>query len=332
MLQSRRAPLRARFALRRSHLASSASHPKNELKFNLLSSNRGRAAFLYVKETPPGRIFPANRPEMAAFGGQQPQNAVDPDAQRRAFADPGHATGPPACLARTRTQLLPSPLSSMAATPLTSKTSMPATKPTRIGRCEWRTFFAEPEGRPDERREERAGSVLEEAGLAADRRTANWSQRSTATGPRPKRRSATRSRARRRRAASNSFRADVQQATRDSIRALMLIRAYRMRGHFHAKLDPLGLEPEKNEEELDPRSYGFTEADLDRKIFLDHVLGLEFAHAARDRHDPAPHLLPDARRRIHAHLRSAAEGAGSRSASKARTRRSPSRAKASARS
>src|ERR1019366_10826419 len=63
--------------------------------------------------------------------------------------------------------------------------------------------------------------------------------------------------------------AEVQQATRDSIHALMLIRAYRMRGHFHAKLDPLGLESEKNEEELDPRSYGFTEADLDRRIFLD---------------------------------------------------------------
>src|SRR5215213_5618290 len=71
--------------------------------------------------------------------------------------------------------------------------------------------------------------------------------------------------------------ADVQQATRDSIHALMLIRAYRARGHFHANLDPLGLEPRKDEEELDPRSYGFTETDMDRKIFLDHVLGLEFA-------------------------------------------------------
>ena len=70
--------------------------------------------------------------------------------------------------------------------------------------------------------------------------------------------------------------ADVLQATRDSLHALMLIRAYRMRGHFHAKLDPLELEPEKNEEELDPRSYGFTEADMDRKIYLDRVLGLEF--------------------------------------------------------
>jgi 2-oxoglutarate dehydrogenase E1 component len=70
---------------------------------------------------------------------------------------------------------------------------------------------------------------------------------------------------------------DVNQATRDSVRALMLIRAYRMRGHFHAKLDPLGLEPARDHEELDPRTYGFTEADMDRKIFLDHVLGLDYA-------------------------------------------------------
>lgn len=71
--------------------------------------------------------------------------------------------------------------------------------------------------------------------------------------------------------------ADLLQATRDSVRALMLIRSYRMRGHFHAKLDPLGIEAPKNREELDPRTYGFSEADFDRKIFLDHVLGLEYA-------------------------------------------------------
>jgi 2-oxoglutarate dehydrogenase E1 component len=70
--------------------------------------------------------------------------------------------------------------------------------------------------------------------------------------------------------------ADVERSTRDSIRALMLIRAYRARGHFHANLDPLGLEAPKNEEELDPRTYGFGDADLDRPIFLDKVLGLEF--------------------------------------------------------
>jgi 2-oxoglutarate dehydrogenase E1 component len=70
--------------------------------------------------------------------------------------------------------------------------------------------------------------------------------------------------------------AEVERATRDSIHALMLIRAYRARGHLHADLDPLHLEPMKNEEELDPRTYGFGEGDLDRTIYLDNVLGLEF--------------------------------------------------------
>lgn len=70
--------------------------------------------------------------------------------------------------------------------------------------------------------------------------------------------------------------AEVMQATRDSVRALMMIRAYRMRGHLHAKLDPLGIETRNDHEELHPSHYGFSEADWDRKIFLDNVLGLEF--------------------------------------------------------
>ncbi|CUA89122.1 2-oxoglutarate dehydrogenase E1 component [Chelatococcus daeguensis] len=71
--------------------------------------------------------------------------------------------------------------------------------------------------------------------------------------------------------------AQVLQATRDSVRALMMIRAYRMRGHLHADLDPLAIEPRKDHEELHPATYGFTEADYDRPIFIDNVLGLEFA-------------------------------------------------------
>ncbi|HLW93686.1 MAG TPA: 2-oxoglutarate dehydrogenase E1 component [Roseiarcus sp.] len=70
---------------------------------------------------------------------------------------------------------------------------------------------------------------------------------------------------------------DLHRATRDSVRALMMIRAYRMRGHLHANLDPLGLEPQKDHEELHPSNYGFSEADYGRKIFIDRVLGLEFA-------------------------------------------------------
>jgi 2-oxoglutarate dehydrogenase E1 component len=71
--------------------------------------------------------------------------------------------------------------------------------------------------------------------------------------------------------------AAVRAATTDSIRALMLIRAYRVRGHLEAKLDPLGLTEVKPHPELDPASYGFSEADMDREIFIDMVLGLETA-------------------------------------------------------
>jgi len=72
--------------------------------------------------------------------------------------------------------------------------------------------------------------------------------------------------------------AEITKAARDSVRAIMMIRAYRMRGHLHAKLDPLGLaEPPEDYNELAPETYGFTPADYDRKIFIDNVLGLEYA-------------------------------------------------------
>jgi 2-oxoglutarate dehydrogenase E1 component len=69
----------------------------------------------------------------------------------------------------------------------------------------------------------------------------------------------------------------IQRAVLDSIRAIMLIRAYRIRGHLAADLDPLGMAPKTPHPELDPASYGFAEADMDRPIFIDNVLGLETA-------------------------------------------------------
>ena len=57
----------------------------------------------------------------------------------------------------------------------------------------------------------------------------------------------------------------------------MIIRAHRIRGHLVADLDPLGLRDEAIHPELDPKSYGFTEEDLDRPIFIDNVLGLQIA-------------------------------------------------------
>jgi 2-oxoglutarate dehydrogenase E1 component len=71
--------------------------------------------------------------------------------------------------------------------------------------------------------------------------------------------------------------ATVRAATLDSIRALMLIRAYRIRGHLYAELDPLGLHEAEHHPELDYNSYGFTEADLGRSVFIDNVLGMETA-------------------------------------------------------
>ncbi len=69
---------------------------------------------------------------------------------------------------------------------------------------------------------------------------------------------------------------EVRARTLDSLRAIMMIRAYRMRGHLKATLDPLGLAVTVGDaSELDPATYGFAETDHDRPIFLDYVLGLE---------------------------------------------------------
>ena len=70
---------------------------------------------------------------------------------------------------------------------------------------------------------------------------------------------------------------EIPAATLDSIRALMLIRAYRVRGHLMANLDPLGLDSDKKHPELDPSTYGFSDCDYDRPIFVDGVLGLQWA-------------------------------------------------------
>ena len=70
---------------------------------------------------------------------------------------------------------------------------------------------------------------------------------------------------------------DVRSATLDSLRAIMLIRAYRVRGHLIANLDPLNLQDKEIHSELDPETYGFTLEDFDRPIFINYVLGLEIA-------------------------------------------------------
>ena len=72
---------------------------------------------------------------------------------------------------------------------------------------------------------------------------------------------------------SNNFKI----STLDSIRALRLIRAFRINGHLIADLDPLKLSKKNYHPELDYKSYGFIENDLDKPIFIDGSLGLEKA-------------------------------------------------------
>ena len=70
---------------------------------------------------------------------------------------------------------------------------------------------------------------------------------------------------------------EILETAKDSIRASMLIRAYRIRGHLISNLDPLGLLKRYEHPELKPETYGFSNNDLQKKIFLDGVLGFQTA-------------------------------------------------------
>ena len=70
---------------------------------------------------------------------------------------------------------------------------------------------------------------------------------------------------------------DAQQVARQSVRALMMIRAHRAVGHIMANLDPLGIKIPATIPELDPSFWGFTQEDMDKPIFIDGVLGLQTA-------------------------------------------------------
>jgi 2-oxoglutarate dehydrogenase E1 component len=78
-------------------------------------------------------------------------------------------------------------------------------------------------------------------------------------------------------AAAGRSEAEVQLAAKDSIRAMMLIRTYRVRGHLAADLDPLRLHERELPADLSPEFHGFAADELDRPVFLDGTLGLEWA-------------------------------------------------------
>ncbi|MEE9434915.1 MAG: 2-oxoglutarate dehydrogenase E1 component [Sphingorhabdus sp.] len=70
--------------------------------------------------------------------------------------------------------------------------------------------------------------------------------------------------------------AEMMQASGDSIRAMLLIRTYRVRGHLAANLDPLGLSKHDLPADLTPEYHGFTGSDLERPVYIGGNLGLEW--------------------------------------------------------
>ena len=71
--------------------------------------------------------------------------------------------------------------------------------------------------------------------------------------------------------------ADIIKAAQDAIRAQLLVRTYRVRGHLAANLDPLGLSQREMPDDLKTEYHGFTDADIDRPVYLGGTMGFEWA-------------------------------------------------------
>ena len=216
-----------------------------------------------------------------------------------------------ACHASRRTKLSSAPRSSTAPTPPTSRRCRRSTSsnPGSVS-DEWRLFFQSLHEEPrhaatamsrtapswgDAAR--RSCTTQRRAGRGADRRL----RRRRARDPRQARRRAPRP------AASSCRRPPRCRATQDSLRALMLIRAYRVMGHLVADLDPLGHRraqgaPGAAARDLRLHRGRSRPADLHRQ-----GAGPRDGDHPPDPADPAPHLLPPHRRRVHAHHQPGAE-------------------------
>ena len=61
---------------------------------------------------------------------------------------------------------------------------------------------------------------------------------------------------------------NVEKEKEQSVKAIALIRAYRIRGHLIANLDPLGMMERKYLEDLHPSDHGFKKEDYNKKIYI----------------------------------------------------------------
>ncbi|HLV06060.1 MAG TPA: 2-oxoglutarate dehydrogenase E1 component [Croceibacterium sp.] len=70
--------------------------------------------------------------------------------------------------------------------------------------------------------------------------------------------------------------AAVERAAADAIRAMMLVRTYRVRGHLAADLDPLGLAERELPDDLKLDWHGFSGEALEREVYVGGTLGLDW--------------------------------------------------------
>ena len=70
---------------------------------------------------------------------------------------------------------------------------------------------------------------------------------------------------------------NIELSKVESIKAIALIRAYRIRGHLIANLDPLKMMDRKYLHELHPEDHGFKKEDYDKKIYLGSYLDTGYA-------------------------------------------------------
>jgi 2-oxoglutarate dehydrogenase E1 component len=69
---------------------------------------------------------------------------------------------------------------------------------------------------------------------------------------------------------------EIERAARNSIRAMLLIRTYRVRGHLSANLDPLGIAKQDIPPDLTPEYHGFVGEEQDAPVYVGRNLGLEW--------------------------------------------------------
>ncbi|MBP9752957.1 MAG: 2-oxoglutarate dehydrogenase E1 component, partial [Proteobacteria bacterium] len=67
-----------------------------------------------------------------------------------------------------------------------------------------------------------------------------------------------------------------EKSLKDTIKAFFLVEAYRKHGHISADLDPLNATQKRGHESLDPKFFGFTDADFAHPIFVNGLFGKDY--------------------------------------------------------